>query len=224
MKLSLAPDQLATYLARQVSNLFPDRQLIGDDYRRYVDAALTRLDYCLARITDKYLPDGAERPFNHRNTDHYAMFLYLVSNTVFRQGGETELAEKAYALNKALHALDVFYEVALPDIFFFQHPVGTVLGRGRYSNYFAVYQRCTIGAKDGVYPTIGEGVVLYGGSAVIGNCRVGNNVWLAAGTRVMGQDIPDNSVVFGQSPTLTVKPTRRNVQRDVFRTPASVRQ
>lgn len=223
MKTALSVEQLAAYVARQVSSLFPDREVRGAELRRPVETALARLAQALGGMTDKYLPAGSERAFNHRNTDHYAMFLYLVSNSVFREGGTPELAEKAYALNKALHALDLYYEVALPDIFFFQHPVGTVLGRARYSNYFAVYQRCTIGGKDRVYPEIGEGVVMYGGSAIIGKCRIGNNVWLSTGTVVLQQDVPDNSVVFGQSPSLTIKPTRRDVCRDFFHESAPAR-
>ena len=58
---------------------------------------------------------------------------------------------------------------------------------------------------------------MYGGSSIIGDCKIGNNVSLSAGTLVMGQDIPDNSVVFGHSPNLTIKPSRRNVFSDFFR-------
>lgn len=217
MKLSLTADALAAYLARQVSNVFPDSEVAGNEYRPFVDAALERVEYCFAAIKNKYFPQRSKTYFNHRQTDQYAMFLYLVANSVFRRHGDIALAEKAYALNKALHGLDAFYEIALPDIFGFQHPVGTVLGRARYSNYFFVYQRCSTGAKDTIYPTIGEGVVMYGGSSIIGNCKIGNNVSLSAGAFVMGQDVPDNSVVFGHSPNLTIKPTRRNVFNDFFR-------
>lgn len=211
MRLSLSPEEMAAYLARQVSNLFPDRDVSASEYRPFVDAALERLEYCLSRIKDKYLPEGVKPHFNHRHTDHYAMFLYLVGNTVFRLNGERSLAEKSYALNKALHALDAFYEVELPGVFVLQHPIGTVLGRAKYSDYFVVYQRCTVGGKDRIYPVLGEGVVMYGGSSIIGNSRVGSNVWLATGALVMEESVPDGSVVFGQSPNLTVKPTRRSI-------------
>lgn len=217
MKLSLSVTDLATYLARQVSNFFPDQEVIGRDYRPFVDAALERVEHCFAEIKNKYFPERCETYFNHRHTDQYAMFLYLVSNTIYRRGGDLALAEKAYALNKALHALDVFYEVELPAVFFFQHPVGTVLGRGRYSDFFVVYQRCTVGGNDGIYPVLGEGVVMYGGSSIIGDCPVGSNVWLAAGTVVIGESIPNDSVVFGQSPNLTIKPTRRNAVERFFK-------
>lgn len=216
MKLSLPTADLAAYLARQVSNFFPDREIGGGDYRPHVDSALQRVEHCFSAIRNKYFPGRSETYFNHRHTDQYAMFLYYVSNSVHRDGGEVELAEKAYALNKALHGLDAFYEVELPAVFGFQHPVGTVLGRARYSDYFFVYQRCSTGAKDGVYPEIGEGVVMYGGSSIIGKCTIGRNVLLSAGALVMSEDVPDNSVVFGQSPTLTVKPTQRNVFSDFF--------
>src|SRR5437588_860224 len=86
--------------------------------------------------------------------------------TPVRQVGDPRLAACVYGLNKALHGLDVFYEVELPTIFAFQHPVGTVLGRAHYSNYLLVYQRCTVGSTlSGESPTFEPGVVLFGGSS-----------------------------------------------------------
>lgn len=217
MNFSLSADDLAGYLARQVSNVFPDHEVGTFDYRPFMDDTLQRVEYCFSALKNKYFPGNGETYFNHCHTDQYAMFLYLISNTIYRAQGNRALAEKAYALNKALHGLDVFYEIELPEIFGFQHPVGTVLGRATYGNYFFVYQRCSTGAKDGIYPRLGEGVVMYGGSSVIGECRIGNNVSLSVGALVLGQDVPDNSVVFGQSPNLSIKPSRRNVSSDFFR-------
>lgn len=223
MKTTLSNDALAAYLGRQLSNFFPDREVAAAELKPFVDAALERLALCFAGISDKYLPAGREQQFNHRHTDHYAMFLYLVANTTRKMQGNMELADKAYALNKALHAIDAYHEVELPEVFFFQHPLGTVLGRAHYGNYFMVYQRCSVGAKDQVYPTIGEGVVMFGGSAIIGDCTIGNNVWLSSGTTVLGQDVPDDSVVFGQSPNIAIKPTQRNIVRDLFNHPSGRR-
>jgi serine O-acetyltransferase len=216
MRLSMPAADIAAYLARQLCAFFPDAELTGADCRRSVDGALERLERCFSQIKDKYLPEGVEPYFNHRHTDHYAMLLYLVANTAMRLGEPPVLCEKTYALNKALHAIDAFYEIELPEVFFFQHPVGTVLGRASYGNFFVVYQRCTVGGKDRIYPTLGEGVVMYGGSAIIGDCTIGRNVWLGAGTVIMGQSIPDDSAVFAQSPHLVVKPTRRSVFDSFF--------
>jgi serine O-acetyltransferase len=217
MKTSLPAAELASYVARQMSALFPDRTVEGPSLGPFVDDALGRVERCFSAIGQKYYRDEGGPLFDHRHTDQYASFLYFLSNSIHRRQGDLALASKAYALNKALHALDVFYEVELPEIFAFQHPVGTVLGRGSYANYFFVYQRCSIGANlKGEYPRLGEGVVMYGGSAVIGDSCVEGNCWLSMGTIVMDEDVPRDSVVFRRSPSLVIKETRRNVVRDLF--------
>ncbi|HXI13968.1 MAG TPA: serine acetyltransferase [Thermoanaerobaculia bacterium] len=218
MRLSLPVDDLSAYLAAQISTIFPDRHSISaGGVRDFVSAALERVEYCFLRINNKYFRDVNGAHFNHLHTDQYAMFLYFFSNTVHRRGGNSQLAGKAYALNKALHALDAFYEVELPDVFCFQHPVGTVLGRGHYGNFFFVYQRCSVGSNlDGVYPTIGQGVVMYGGSGIIGACSVGENCRLSVNSLLMDMDAPPASIVFGQSPNNNFKRTKRNVVADLF--------
>lgn len=217
MKMSLAQDDLVLYVARQVSSLFPDGTVTGDDLRVYVANALERLEYCFSHINIKYFFDGKETHFNHLHTDQYAMFLYFLCNVIYRTGGDLALASKVYGMNKALHSVDIFYEVALPEIFAFQHPVGTVLGRGTYSNYFFVYQRCSIGSNlNGDYPTLGEGVVMFGGSGIIGNCTISPNCWLSVGTLLADANAPPDSLVFGQSPHNIFRATDRNVIRDMF--------
>ena len=217
MQISLPAADLASYVARQVNALFPDKAVSAADLKGSFEAALERVEYCFSRINLKYFSDGGQAHFNHLHTDQYSMFLYFLSNSVHRMGGDPSLASKIYALNKALHGVDAFYEVELPEIFAFQHPVGTVLGRGSYSDYLFVYQRCSIGSNfDGKYPTIGEGVVMFGGSGIIGDCLVGDNCWLSAGTLIMDDNVLSNSVVFGGSPNLVRKPTKRDVVRHVF--------
>jgi serine O-acetyltransferase len=217
MKTTLARHELTAYVARQVSGLFPDRELPAAALDAPVSQALERTEHCFSRINLKYFNDGGQTQFDHLHTDQYAMFLYLLSNSIHRMGGDLRIASKIYALNKALHGLDAFYEVELPEVFAFQHPLGTVLGRGRYGNYFLVYQRCSVGSNvSGRYPTIGTGVVMFGGSAIIGDSSIGDNCWLSVGSVVMDARVPPRSVVFGRSPDLTIRPTDRDVVRDLF--------
>lgn len=217
MKTTLNRPELASYVARQMNAMFPDSAPDAHALAQPVSEALERLDHCFAQARIKYFFDGEQSVFNHRNTDQYAMFLYFLSNSVFRRGGDSRIAETAYALNKALHSIDVFFEVQLPDVFVFQHPVGTVLGRAKYADFFFVYQRCSVGSSlEGKQPRFGEGVVMFGGSVVIGDCTVGDNSWFSVGSSVMDRDVPAGSVVFGQSPNHVVKATSRDVKRDMF--------
>lgn len=219
LKLAVAKDELVSYVSRQLNHLFPD----GRAARRAAlapsgEEALARVERGFSSIRMKYYSDGAGGAlFDPLHTDQYAAFLYLLSHAIYRAGGDLRVAAKVYALNKALHALDVYYEVELPEIFVFHHPVGTVLGRGRYANYLFVHQGCTVGSDiNDRYPALGEGIIMYTGSAVFGNCAVGSNCWLSAGTQVLETDVPSGTVVFGRSPDLVIKPTRRDVIKDVF--------
>lgn len=125
-------------------------------------------------------------------------------------GGGIREADCIYYLNKIMNSCDWFYAIELPEIFYAEHPVGSVLGRARYGDRFFIYQGCTVGGnvnKDGIlsYPIIGKNVWLYAGSSILGKCRIGDNVIISAGTRIINREIPSCSIVFGNSPNLIVK-------------------
>ena len=215
---TLAPPDLARYVARQMATFFPD----GDEtaaVERVMKDALGRLEHCFNHARLKCFWSETGPRFNHLHTDQSAIFLYYLSNSAFKRG-EMNVAAKAYALNKALHGLDAFYEVELPAIFTFVHPVGTVLGRATYGDYLCVYQNVTVGADPGnAHPVIGRSVILYGGSRVIGTALVGDNAVVSVGTTILGGEVPAGHVAFGQHPNVRTKPTRWNARRDVFADP-----
>lgn len=121
-------------------------------------------------------------------------------------------AGKVYYLNKILHSIDWFYEINLPDHFMVEHPLGSVLGRAKYGDYLLIYQGVTIGGNISLsntveiaYPVIGECVTFLSNAKVLGNAHIGKNVIFAANSYVINEDIPDDSIVFGVSPNLTIK-------------------
>jgi len=107
-------------------------------------------------------------------------------------------------LNKVMNSVDIYYEVELPDIFDLDHPMGSVMGRARYSNYFYFTQHCTIGNNKGIYPVIGENVIMYAGASIIGDSQIGDNCSISARTFIKDQEVPDNSIAFGISPNLKI--------------------
>jgi serine O-acetyltransferase len=217
VQISLARTDLALYVRKQFENLFPDGTNLGD-LPKLVDLALGRIEHCFSRVRLKGFFSDGEARFSHWHSDQYAIFLYYLANSAFREKPGHPIADKAYALNKALHALDAFYEVELPDVFAVQHPVGTVLGRATYSDYFICYHNCTVGANlDDDYPAFGRGVVMYGGSRVIGKTVVGDNSFVSTGAIVVdgGKYGPD-SVLHGVHPNARRSAATRNVIRDIF--------
>ena len=203
MLLSLGQQDLATYVIRQLDHFFPDGRA-ASEIADGLEAVLDRVERCFRAIDNKYFRVDAQARFNHLHSDQYAMFLYLLANTLYRRGVDQRLCDKVYCLNKALHGIDVYYEVELPDIFLFGHAVGTVLGRARYANHFLIQQNCTVGAsrearpgEQAEFPVIGEYVAIYAGASVLGKCQIGDNCKIAAHSAVLDQDLAANTIYIG---------------------------
>lgn len=189
---------LCLLVARQANALFPDEQEVPtEDLRVSAEAAMERLEHCFSRIDNKYFFDGRFAVFDHLHGDQYAMWLYLLSNQLYRDHAPEQWCKKLFLLNKSLHGCDIYFGVNLPSVFLLVHPLGTVLGRGEYSDYFIAYQRCGIGSNHDKYPRLGRHVTLRPGSSVLGACVVGDNVTIAAESLLLDSDLAGNSTYIG---------------------------
>ncbi|NHZ99222.1 hypothetical protein [Massilia sp. CCM 8734] len=214
----MAHEHLIPYTCQQVGTFFPgmDPAVLQGIIARHWDAAMTRLQACIDKV--KMWPQGQ---FNHFNSSQYCQYLYFLSNTIWRADrGEEALgvATRLFLLNKALNGIDLFYEIAMPDVFFIGHSVGIVLAKATYGNYLVLYQNCTVGKNHGVAPVLGDGVILYPNSAIIGRCRIGANTAVSQGTGVINRDTPGECMVFaGMAGELTIKAAKRPLIDDFFR-------
>ena len=198
MHLSLDRNSLVQYVSKQVNTFFPDHQpLPAEIVDKNIDVTIQRMEYCFSKVRNKYFFDGKNTVFNHLNGDQYAMFLYFLGNTMYRAHTDPAFCAKLFLLNKYLHSLDAFYEVELPDIFLLVHPLGTVLGRAKYSNYFITYQRCGVGSNHNIYPEFGEYLTMHPGSSILGNSKIGKNCKIAAESLVLDENLPDNTLYIG---------------------------
>ena len=140
----------------------------------------------------------------------YTIFLYWMSREFYRKENIV-MATWIYYLNKTLNCVELFYEVELPSVWSCEHPLGTIIGKAKYSDYFFFYQGCTVGANfkhNGSieYPEFGTHVKMLSNSKVLGSSHVGNNVIISANAYIKDEDVPDDVIVFGTSPHLIFKP------------------
>ena len=199
MNISLKNTDLLRFIICQINNYLPDGNNVKENKEivKSFDTALQRVEYCFSKINNKYYSIDGIASYNHLNGDHNAVLLYYFSNTLYNDNYDIKTCEKIFYLNKMLHGLDAFYEVRLPDIFQLIHPLGTVLGRGDYSNYFIAYQRCGIGSNKDEFPIMGEHFTLRPGSSVLGSCQIGKNCELAAESLLLDSDLSDDSLYIG---------------------------
>jgi serine O-acetyltransferase len=212
MKSSLDLEALCALAARQAAAFFDDGEAIAAQHLMpSARLALERLAHSFSKVNNVYFFDGSDVVFDHLHGDQYAMWLYVLSNQLHRDGAPRSWCKKLFLLNKALHGCDLFYEVELPSVFLLVHPLGTVLGRGHYGDYLVVYQRCGVGSNHGVYPTLGRHVTMHPGSAVLGRCTVGDDCSIAAESLLLDRDLPSGSVFIGSPRDPLIRP-RTNPQ------------
>ena len=172
-----------------------------------IDDVLTKSVYALSKSTNKYYCDITKETYDIFNSVQNTLFLYWLSHLSFKEGYEP-LAARIYYLNKMLNAVELFYAVELPDIWICDHPLGSVMGRAQYHNYFSFGQGCTVGNNHGVYPIIGEDVAMMSDSKILGKSVVGDHCVISANTCIIDAEIPPHSIVFGKSPSLIIKPLK----------------
>ena len=212
--LHLSRNELSTYVARQLATFYPDG-LDADAptvLEAHMDAALARLGRCINEVR-WWTPDE----FDHLHSTQYTLFLYYLANTVWKATGNRTLCTKLFGLNKALNGIDLFYEIEMPEVMFIGHSVGIVFAKATYGNYLVVYQNSTVGKNHGVAPVLGEGVVMYPNTAIIGRCQVGDGTVLAQGVSLINADTPGHCKVFGAVGGVLCKPTRHDALADIFR-------
>lgn len=207
MRIELGEARLLELVKRQLGSLFFfDEAPDGAALAQALAPSLERVERCFAPAPSKYYRREGEVYFSPFHSGQYCIFLYFLANTVAAAGPQNRiLADRLYYLNKALNSVDLFYEVRLPQVFFTDHPVGTVIGRATFGEYFSFTQNCTVGNNKGVFPRFGRNVAMMAGATVVGDCAIGDNVVISAQAYVKDTDIPDCSIVFGTSPALTIK-------------------
>ncbi|HEY7986645.1 MAG TPA: hypothetical protein VIE17_06960 [Methylophilaceae bacterium] len=206
---------LVDYTSKQLETFFPDgRQgTIKEVLSRHVDQTLARIEKCINAV--QMWP---ENKFNYLHSSQYCIYLYFLANTIWRNEADAMICTKLFSLNKMLNGIDLFYEIEMPDIFFIGHSVGIVLSKATYGNYLVLYQNSTVGKNHGVAPVIGEGVVMYPNTAIIGRCHIADHTVLAMGTHIVNGDTPGNCFVFNaEQGALVFKPPTRPVIKDIFR-------
>lgn len=206
--------QLAQFVVRQLENFVPDgleidRLLIS----RYLPLSLERLRVCINSVRC-----WKENEFDHLHSSQYCIFLYYLANTIWKEAGDTELPTKLFILNKALNAIDMFYEIEMPVRFFIGHSVGIVLAKASYSDYLVLYQNSTVGKNHGDAPEIESGVIMYPNTAIIGKSLVRSGSVISQGVGVINRETPGNCLVFsGIGNSLVFKESSTDFLSQIFR-------
>lgn len=218
MLTSLPMPALARYISRQTNTFFPDDVEVTDtQVEQLLPQVLESLGRGLTAFRNRYFWKDGQTWFDHLNGDIYSLLLHRLGHTAGSAGPEFQnLAVKSYLLNKALHGLDAYYQVKLPEACWLAHAVGSVIGRAHYGGPVVIMQGCTLGNRAGLYPALGSRVVMCAQSTLIGECEIGDDVVLGAGTLLVGVKVPSGSTVVGRYPEHRILPQRSPILDAIF--------
>lgn len=216
MICEMSSEEIFQLVNHQISAFWPGKG-IESSHISSLYTALKRVEKNFQQRNSLIYQKEGKAVFDVCHSVQYSIFLYTYANQLYLDGNESEAA-CVYYLNKIMHSVDWFYAVKLPEYFGAEHPLGSIVGRAEIGDYLFLYQGTTIGGnrKDGqlYYPVTGHHVLMYSDSKILGNSVVGNYVIISANTYVLDSIIPDNSIVFGQSPNLVIKQRTEDEMKD----------
>ncbi len=199
-------DKCHKLVEHQLSSFFIDFN--SDVIRKNVPIALDMMEENYLSSADIRKNKDGKAIFSPLFSCTWAVFLHRLSKLCANDGA-TEEADMLYYLNKIMNSVDWYHGIELPVHFCAEHPLGSVLGRAKYGDFFYIYQGVTVGGVikngDTIYPRLGNRILMYANSSIIGDCSIGNNVIVTANTHIVNCDIPDNSMVFGSSKNIVIK-------------------
>ena len=115
---NFSESQLVSMVEHQLANFFPINEEENTILKENISPILKRCYHCYQNIDNKYMQRGVFSPFH---SGQWLIFLYYYSNAV--SAISPNLADKIYYLNKIMNGIDVYHEVKLPDVFYFEHPL-----------------------------------------------------------------------------------------------------
>ena len=198
--------------SREEFEAFLDLQLglVGLRLARFsgaMPAIYATIESQFALVRNRYYREGDAPVLRLGHNGQYTVLLYHLARASFAAGDRLS-ADKVYALMRMVSAVDLYYEVELPLRWFCDHPLASVIGRGKFSKdaSLVISQNCNIGNNDGMFPDVRGNLYMYPNSSLLGNTTVRGNVVLANGACAVDAGELSGCIVFGRSPELTVKP------------------
>jgi len=186
-------ESLLAYTVAQCAAVVPDGREAA--FRATADAHLDEALERLHRCINACAPWRSDE-FNVLQSSQHAIYLYFLANTIWKRSGETESPTRLFLMNKALNGIDLFYEIAMPQVFYIGHSVGIVLAKATYGEFLVLYQNSTVGRHKDQIPVIGERVVLYPNTAVIGRSVVEDDAVVSQGVSVVNKHVPKGAMAF----------------------------
>ena len=123
------------------------------------------------------------------------IILYRLARELFLKGNEA--CDDVAVLGRFLSGYEIYYSAEIGEGLKINHGIGTVIGaRVVIGKQVTLHHGITLGDKNAGRPTLGDHIIIYPNSIIIGNIRIGDHSKIAAGAIVI-HDVPGHTTVAG---------------------------
>jgi len=123
-----------------------------------------------------------------------ATFCYSIARELYLSNNEEEALEFS-SLGFSLTSIEIYYTSQIGSYFKINHGIGTVIGaHTKIGNNALLHHSITIGEKNGGRAEIGNKVIIYPGTIIVGPIKIGDNSIIGANLFI-DKSYPDNSII-----------------------------
>lgn len=156
----------------------PDINVLSDDI----------IDNVLDLIQLDYKCYYGENEFSIQKIKYFpgllATFFYRISRALFLKGDNVN-AQEYSSVGFSLSATELYYSAHIGKSFKINHSVSTIVGaRVFVGDNVILHHNVTLGDKKGGRPRIGNNVVIYPGTVIVGSIEIEDNVIIGANSFV----------------------------------------
>ena len=144
------------------------------------------------------------------NYSELAIFLFRFGNNIYKKDSLSSSLDIIQSLMKEMCSCELYLSNEIEKGLYIQHGLGTIIGsRNKIGKGFRIFQNCTIGHRDKKSSgnIIGNNVICYSGSKILGSNEIGDGVVVGANT-VVTKDVPANMIAYGNP--MVMKPLTKN--------------
>ena len=169
-----------------------------------------------SNMNDPYFCRENKPILNLKFIDHFIILGYRLANYLWKHNLE-QYSEAIYYSYRIRGAIDLFYRTELGPYFLPNHTMGSVIdSHAKYGKLLFIMNGIHIGPyniigkdpSDLQHPIIGDYVTLLSKCSIFGKSKIGNNVIISNNALIINEEIPDNCIVYGQSPNLLFAPLK----------------
>jgi len=182
--------------------------IISQSFNKFIIEEIESFDALQAVVRDvniHFNQSNSESEILNRitsNQPELAIYIYRLGRSIFLKDNNDKRISILHGLMRYFCSCEIYFNTKIDVGFYINHGLGAIIGsRQTIGKNFRIHQNCTIGhkknglgEKSGNGAIIGDNVIMYANSSIIGEITIGDNVIIGLNQQVY-KNVQSNSFI-----------------------------